>query len=342
MASLKNDKTQGPCKPTARRLPLLRGDAFFGEGAQIHVCSVLETASESYRHAHDFLEVATVRSGTGVHRVGALSGRVSAGDVFVINRFEPHAYANTDRLEVTYLLLGLDEIETLKTRFGGVSEVRAFFFRDHSPSVCLQQRSSLRLGPEALNTIGQLLDTLQREAATPGVGRELLLGSLVMQMMIRVGREWERLVGPAPEPRATSQGAAERFTRRNSCPEAVERVLRYIESRYADDLRATDLARCSGFQVQYFARLFKRCIGVPPTEYLRRYRVARAIELLVDTDRTVTEIAHRTGFNDLAHFVRTFKNAVGSPPGAWRREVRKPQPKVTSIQVPNRSDCFTP
>ena len=69
------------------------------------------------------------------------------------------------------------------------------------------------------------------------------------------------------------------------------------------------------------ARRFKAVMNMSPSEYIRRFRVAKAMELLSDTDLPIAQIAAETGFSDISLFSRVFKNTVGLPPASYRKNL---------------------
>ena len=109
-------------------------------------------------------------------------------------------------------------------------------------------------------------------------------------------------------------------------------VSRVIEDRNRRMLRARDtmdrafarkldvpaLARVAHVSPAHFSRQFQATFGETPHRYLQRRRVERAMELLRETDRSVTEICLDVGFNSLGTFTRTFGAIVGEPPSAYR------------------------
>jgi AraC family transcriptional regulator len=85
------------------------------------------------------------------------------------------------------------------------------------------------------------------------------------------------------------------------------------------DLRA--IAREASLSPYYLTRQFTAYVGVPPYRYLIALRIDRAIELLRDTELTITQICSRVGFNSLSHFTTTFRRHTGLSPSAYRRQV---------------------
>jgi AraC-like DNA-binding protein len=69
----------------------------------------------------------------------------------------------------------------------------------------------------------------------------------------------------------------------------------------------------------HFLRLFSNVTGVTPHQYLVRSRLKRAARLLVEPERSITDIAIDVGFGDLSNFVRTFHRAAGISPSGFRK-----------------------
>ncbi|MGH2868116.1 MAG: helix-turn-helix domain-containing protein [Solirubrobacteraceae bacterium] len=91
-----------------------------------------------------------------------------------------------------------------------------------------------------------------------------------------------------------------------------------MDRAFAKPLDVPALARVAHVSPAHFSRQFRATFGETPHRYLQRRRVERAMELLRETDRSVTEICFDVGFNSLGTFSRTFGEIVGEPPSAYR------------------------
>jgi AraC-like DNA-binding protein len=111
----------------------------------------------------------------------------------------------------------------------------------------------------------------------------------------------------------------------------VKKVLLYFNRHAESHISRWKLADSVNVSEDYLSRIFRREMGFSLWEYLNRYRVHLAAELLTHTGDTICDIASRTGFQDQAYFCRVFKNIYGKAPGQVRNS-RSHQAKVGKIQ----------
>ncbi|RCV58164.1 helix-turn-helix domain-containing protein [Marinitenerispora sediminis] len=103
--------------------------------------------------------------------------------------------------------------------------------------------------------------------------------------------------------------------------ESNRRMLRArdaMDRDYAAPLDVAALARVAQVSEAHFIRTFRSTFGETPHRYLQRRRVERAMFLLRETERSVTEICFDVGFGSLGTFSRTFRDIVGRSPSAYR------------------------
>jgi len=92
-----------------------------------------------------------------------------------------------------------------------------------------------------------------------------------------------------------------------------------MDRDYAEPLDIPRLAKIAIVSEAHFIRTFRATFGEPPHRYLQRRRVERAMFLLRETDRSVSEICLDVGFTSLGTFGRTFKQIVGESPTSYRK-----------------------
>src|SRR2546430_716598 len=91
-----------------------------------------------------------------------------------------------------------------------------------------------------------------------------------------------------------------------------------MDRAFAQPLDVPALARVAHVSPAHFSRQFRATFGETPHRYLQRRRVERAMELLRETDCSVTEICFDVGFNSLGTVSRTFSGIVRESPSAYR------------------------
>jgi AraC-like DNA-binding protein len=105
----------------------------------------------------------------------------------------------------------------------------------------------------------------------------------------------------------------------------------FMERHLAERLPLTEIARAARTSADYFARLFRRRMGVPPARWLTQRRLQEGRRLLVaEPDLPIAEIGRRIGLDHPSHFARLFQRSYGASPrefrvrAAWRGEPAPP------------------
>ena len=120
-----------------------------------------------------------------------------------------------------------------------------------------------------------------------------------------------------------NQNSADQLTFSSHQNSYVAYTLNYIEKKYMTKIRQTDIASQLQISVRYLSRLFKDYMGIPLSSYINIYRINRSIELMQETDLTLTEIALAVGFSNAQHYSKTFINTINEPPSQYRKRLLK-------------------
>lgn len=102
-------------------------------------------------------------------------------------------------------------------------------------------------------------------------------------------------------------------------PAAVERMIAFIQARYASPLTNEEIASVVSYHPVHAGRLMRLHTGCTIHQYLLAYRLQKALELLLDTSLPVTDIALRTGYSSASRFTKLFREATGYTPSEFRR-----------------------
>lgn len=111
--------------------------------------------------------------------------------------------------------------------------------------------------------------------------------------------------------------AADSFSGEDMSP-VIKQALRYIHEHYAEALTLKSLGLQFHIHPNYLGQLFHKQTGDTFTDYLNKYRIDKAKELLADSRLKVNEIARQVGYWETGYFYKQFKKHVGMVPGDYK------------------------
>ncbi len=112
-------------------------------------------------------------------------------------------------------------------------------------------------------------------------------------------------------------------------PVHLARVL--LDRRYNAPITIEDLSREVALSPYYLIRSFRRAYKQTPHQYLVARRIAKAKELLRNSDLSITEICMAVGFESLGSFSTLFRKMAGVSPRAYRSSS---QPTQNTTYIP--------
>jgi len=98
----------------------------------------------------------------------------------------------------------------------------------------------------------------------------------------------------------------------------MDRVMQFLLKNRFQKITLEETAAKANLSKEAFCRFFKLRTRNTFTQYLNQLRITEAQKLLQETDQSISEIAFRVGFENLAYFNRSFKKICGVTPKEWR------------------------
>ena len=144
---------------------------------------------------------------------------------------------------------------------------------------------------------------------TAGRGHELMLQGELYHFLGWIARSSQE---SAPRSRETGR-------------EYVELAMEYIRNHFQEDLSVAKLARYVGLNRSYLTTVFQSVLQMSPQQFLMRFRMTRASQLLRERTLSVGEVARSCGYPDPLTFSKAFKRTMGVTPSQYRRGGRKEQ-----------------
>ena len=104
-----------------------------------------------------------------------------------------------------------------------------------------------------------------------------------------------------------------------TAPAWLTRTEEYLRASLHKPPTVAELSRIAGVHPAHLARAFRVHYGMGPASYLRALRLDRAAMHLLESTRSLADIASLAGFADQSHFTRLFSKRFGLSPAKYRR-----------------------
>lgn len=98
---------------------------------------------------------------------------------------------------------------------------------------------------------------------------------------------------------------------RSGKDDIVDAMILYIESNYMNRFKLQDVCEHLHYSESLLKKRFKEVTTITFNDYLNRYRVSQAIQLMKDGDKVVHNVAELVGFSDYKYFNKVFQKYVG-------------------------------
>ena len=280
------------------------GDSVYLEDGAVKVAVYNTVHTTKYwRHAHRFFEFVYVIDGFSLHSYNNKTALLTAGDLFCVYPGDVHAYAVAYNTNIYNILFYLEELGDFREAIYDLPGLHldGGRGRDDFPvvNVPLHERRELIF----------LLEKMRLERQNRLPGWELNMKALLTSFLVMYSRLTE-----------SSQRSNISAADSRGYSGYIYSVLKYIEENYQNAIDTKQLGAAAGVSPDYLSKQFKAAMSMTPAEYLRRFRLAKAMDLLKSTDLSISEIAVRTGFGDISLFSRVFKQTIGSSPAGFRKE----------------------
>lgn len=191
--------------------------------------------------------------------------------------------------------------------------VCGFFGCDSRPfDMLIKHLPQILIGDSApapgVPSLPELIEFAMGDSERIQVRRRTVLGGLAELLLIQVVREHlERM----PAGSATWLSALR--------DDSVGRAIALMHGDPGRTWTINRLAREVGLSRSSFAERFTTLVGIPPMQYLAKWRMETAADLLSD-NVNIASVANEVGYGSEASFSRAFKKIVGVPPSHWRRQ----------------------
>ena len=100
----------------------------------------------------------------------------------------------------------------------------------------------------------------------------------------------------------------------------IQKALKYINLNYENSISVNEIANYLNLNRSYVTYIFKKHLNITPQEFLLKFKVIKAAELLHITDYSIRVIANVLGYSTESSFCKTFKKIMGVSPARYRKD----------------------
>lgn len=246
-------------------------------------------------HVHDCCEVLLCLSGGKNFLIDGKVYDVKDGDLFLLNRFEPHKItADPNRIFARFVLQIHPEY-LIANSTAETDLSRCFYTRGAGVS------NKITLTDSEIAEIERLLILFRSDN---GFGDDVLKNAAVNTILVLVNQYFMK--------RAKNADAM------LIDDEIVMNTISYINAHFSENLTLEQLAKKSYISVNQLCKLFKKRFGTTVAKYIMSKRISEAKKMLTQ-GKSVSDTALACGFADYANFIRVFKRFVGISPGKYSK-----------------------
>lgn len=248
-------------------------------------------------HRHEGYEIYLFLKGNVNCYVEQQCFHMERGDLLVIRPGQYHRPAMLDHRNYERVTLNFQDsifqhFSTDKT------DLSAIFLEPSKDKVCF-----VRLSEEQLHQYLTLVTKIEQLLSSEEFGSDVLIQSYLARLFVLINRAF----------RTTDRHTS------NIMPKLIRDLLRYIDDNLSEPITLKTLEQEFYLNGTYISRQFKKHTGLTLRNYLLERRISYARTLL-DSDLSITEVCHRSGFSDYANFIRSFTKTVGVSPGKYAKQ----------------------
>ncbi len=238
-------------------------------------------------HSHPFSELFYVKKGRGAFLVEDEEFPIKEDDFVIVNANTPHTEISSGEEPLEYVIIGVEE---LNFSIEGNKE--------HIIFSCGSEQRDLMF----------YMTTMLKEMTEKPRDYERVCQDLLEVLIIRLIRRTNFAFSVDPALQISRE---------------CLKLKRYLEANYMSNISLDSLAEISHLNKYYMVHAFTKYCGVSPISYLCQIRIQASKELLANTDYSITEVAHSSGFSSQSYFAQCFQKSCGMTASAYRKANRQ-------------------
>ncbi|MBE6359149.1 MAG: helix-turn-helix domain-containing protein [Lentisphaerae bacterium] len=257
-----------------------------------------------HRHWHDFHELTVVLDGCGTYEYQGKIYSINPGDTFITPPGEIHHYSNQKNLSLMNFVWYPEQLPISMDKLNNIPGFRAFFKLEPQSRSLFKFAHCMVLSPEQIYVMQTFYHRIEEELLKKNDRLQIYIGLLFVELLITVCRFYQE-----------SQKNAKQL---NNELQKMNDVLDFLHANIANPLTRAQAARVFGSSESNFSRIFTRIMQESYSDYLVNLRLQHAKNMLMNTNKTLSEISAECGFCDSNYLCFRFRKKFGLSPHQFR------------------------
>jgi len=256
-------------------------------------------------HWHDDVEFILVKSGEMEYNINGVTVLLKEGDGIFVNTRQFHYGFSSEHAECVFICILLHPMLLCSSPYVEKEYVVPVLENETMPYRVLH--------PDRENEkeILELIDEMYRRCT------DEMFAMKAQYMFFRI---WEKLF-------LMSDCMETKPAQENQHLSILKEMIRFIYKNYTEKISLAQISWAGKVGKTTCCSIFRKYTNETPVAYLTNYRLKKGVELLVATDKTVSEICFEVGFSGASYFTETFRKAYGCTPTEYRLRETYSDPK---------------
>ncbi|WP_430814982.1 AraC family transcriptional regulator [Carboxylicivirga sp. RSCT41] len=251
-------------------------------------------------HYHDEHELIYYLRGKGSRVVGDNLSEFEMGDLVLVGAGLPHLWKNSEEVEKDGLEAVVIKFDTSHPAFNLLS----MFEFSRIKQLLSESQRGVKFNDKAVAQVNNLLVSI----SDADVAMQFIL---LLQILNILAEQTEIELLASPEFSLPAN---------NSEEYRLNRIIDFLSGNYNSPLTLEDISDEAAMTPNSLCRFFKTRTNKTIFQFLNEYRIGKACELLINGDKSISDVCFDTGFNSLTSFNRVFKELKQVTPRDFKRK----------------------
>lgn len=264
-----------------------------------HITRISSPKEALNLHSHNYFQIYYVISGKITHHLENSTANLTAGDIFILPPNQPHYIETPDGVVDFYSLsFTPDYFQNIKEANKLILDFLLYLQTEHAEKI----EPKISLSYEDTIFINMLFKRILAEFSGNKTGKNEIIKETVSVLLSLFARVY------------FEENVSALIAKENR--QLVMHSIEYIKNHFDEELTLTEIVHRSAMSKTNFCTIFHSITGMSFKEYLNRYRIEQAAEMIASGDK-ISVVGNRCGYSDFSTFYRNFKKYMEMSPSEF-------------------------